>query len=210
MEILEEINMMVQKGNAPKVVELVNKCISEGVKAEDVLNKGLLKGMMILGERFKKNEAFVPEVLIAARAMNGGIKLLEGELLKAGVKPIAKAVIGTIKGDLHDIGKNLVGMMLKGAGFEVIDLGVNCDAEKYITAAEENGAKIIAMSALLTTTMVNMKEVVEELKKRGLREKYIVMVGGAPVNETFCREIGADYYEPDATSCSNKAKELVV
>ncbi|MGL4393227.1 MAG: corrinoid protein [Fusobacteriaceae bacterium] len=210
MEILEEISGLVQKGNAPKVVELVNKCISDGIKAEDVLNNGLLKGMMILGERFKKNEAFVPEVLIAARAMNGGIKLLESELLKAGVKPIAKAVIGTIKGDLHDIGKNLVGMMLKGAGFEVIDLGVNCDADKYINAAEENGAKIIAMSALLTTTMINMKEVVEELKKRGLREKYIVMVGGAPVNETFCREIGADYYEPDATSCSNKAKELVM
>lgn len=210
MEILNLISEGTQRGQAPKVRELVAKAILEGIDARIILNEGLLKGMMILGEKFKKNEAFVPEVLIAARAMNEGTKILENELLKAGVKPIGTAIIGTVKGDLHDIGKNLVGMMLKGAGINVIDLGVNCDAEQYIKAAEENEANLIILSALLTTTMPYMEEIIQTLKDRGLRDKYRVLIGGAPINEEYCKKIGANFYTSDATTCAQKARELIL
>ena len=148
-------------------------------------------------------------MLVAARAMNAGLSILEPELVKVGNEPIGRVVIGTVKGDLHDIGKNIVSMMIKGAGFEIYDIGVDADADKFIDKAEEVGADIIAMSALLTTTMPAMKEVIDRLQERGLRDKYIVMVGGAPVNQSFADQIGADYYTEDATSAANKAKEIM-
>ncbi|MCR5627207.1 MAG: corrinoid protein, partial [Lachnospiraceae bacterium] len=175
-----------------------------------ILNEGLLSGMMVVGEKFKKNEVFVPEVLVAARAMNAGTAILEQKLLEAGNEAVGKAVIGTVKGDLHDIGKNLVVMMLKGAGFDVEDIGIDVDSAQFIDKAEEIGADVICMSALLTTTMPQMKVVIDELKERGLRDKYIVMVGGAPVNESFAKQIGADFFTPDATTCAEVAKEAVL
>ena len=165
---------------------------------------------MIIGGKFKRNEIFVPEVLVAARALNAGLNILEPKLVEIGNEPIGRAVIGTVKGDLHDIGKNLVAMMLKGAGFEVYDAGVDVTPEAFIEKAEETNADIICMSALLTTTMINMGELVEELKNRNLREKYIVMVGGAPVNESFAEQIGADYYTPDAATAAEVARDAVV
>ena len=166
--------------------------------------------MMIVGEKFKNNEVFVPEVLVAARAMNAGLAILEPELVKIGNEPVGVAVVGTVKGDLHDIGKNLVVMMLKGAGFEIHDLGTDVDAETFVNKAEEVGANVIGLSALLTTTMPNMKSVVDVLNERGIREKYIVMVGGAPVNESFAEQIGADFYTSDAASAAEVAKKAVL
>ena len=166
--------------------------------------------MMVIGEKFKKNEVFVPEVLVAARAMNAGLTILEPKLVEVGNEPVGKVVIGTVKGDLHDIGKNLVAMMLKGAGFEVFDIGVDADPEKFISEAEEKGADVICMSALLTTTMPNMKVVIDQLQEKGLRDKYIVMVGGAPVNEAFAQQIGADYYTPDAATAAEVARDAVL
>jgi 5-methyltetrahydrofolate--homocysteine methyltransferase len=170
----------------------------------------LLSGMMIIGGKFKRNEVFVPEVLVAARAMNAGVSILEPKLIEIGNEPVGKAVVGTVKGDLHDIGKNLVIMMMKGAGFEIFDLGTDVPAEAFVDKAEEVGADVIGMSALLTTTMPNMKDVVDVLNERGLRDKYIVMVGGAPVNQAFADQIGADYYTADATSAAETAKEAVL
>ncbi len=209
MSIIQEISEFLQKGRAKNVKALVQQALDEGVDAKQILNEGLLDGMMIIGGKFKRNEVFVPEVLVAARAMNAGMAILESKLIEIGNEPIGKAVIGTVKGDLHDIGKNLVAMMLKGAGFEVCDLGVDVDAETFITKAEEIGADAICMSALLTTTMQNMKETINLLKEKGLRDKYIVLVGGAPINESFAEEIGADYYTSDATSAAETAKAAV-
>ena len=166
--------------------------------------------MMTIGGKFKRNEVFVPEVLVAARAMNAGVTILEPKLIEIGNEPIGKAIVGTVKGDLQDIGKNLVVMMLKGAGFEIIDLGTDVPAETFVDKAEEIGADVIGMSALLTTTMPNMKEILDVLEERGLREKYIVMVGGAPVNQAFADQIGADYYTEDAASAAEVAKEAVL
>lgn len=210
MGIVQEISEFLQKGRAKNVKALVQQALDEGVDPKEILNEGLLAGMSIVGAKFKTNEIFVPEVLVAARAMNAGLSLLEPKLAEAGTEPVGKAVIGTVKGDLHDIGKNLVAMMLKGAGFEIYDLGVDVAPETFIENAEQTGADIICMSALLTTTMTNMQEVVEELKTRNIRDKYIVMVGGAPVNESFAEEIGADYYTPDAATASEVAKKAVL
>lgn len=204
-----EISQLLQRGKAKLVKELVERAIEEGMDPKEILNDGLLSGMSIVGNKFKNNEVFVPEVLVAARAMNAGLAILEPKLIEIGNEPVGKAVIGTVKGDLHDIGKNLVAMMLKGAGFEVIDVGVDVDAATFIAKAEEVGADVICMSALLTTTMPNMQTCIEELKARGLREKYIIMVGGAPVNEKFASQIGADYYTSDAASAADVAKEAV-
>lgn len=209
MAIIEEISAFLQKGRAKNVKALVQQALDEGVDPKAILNDGLLSGMMTIGEKFKNNEVFVPEVLVAARAMNAGITILEPKLIEVGNEPVGKAVIGTVKGDLHDIGKNLVVMMLKGAGFEIYDLGVDIESGTFIDKAEEVGADIICMSALLTTTMPNMKEVIDELDERGLRNKYIVMVGGAPVNDSFAKQIGADYYTPDAATCADVAKQAV-
>ena len=200
MSIIEEMSEFLQKGRAKNVKALVEQALNEGMDPKLILDEGLLSGMMIIGEKFKNNEVFVPEVLVAARAMNAGITILEPKLLEAESEAKGKAVIGTVKGDLHDIGKNLVAIMLKGAGFEVHDVGVDVDSEAFINKAEEVGADIICMSALLTTTMPYMEEVLKKLNEKGLRDKYIVMVGGAPVNQKFAEQIGADYYARDVLS----------
>lgn len=210
MALIQEISEFLQKGRAKNVKTLVQQALDEGMDPKVILNEGLLDGMMIIGGKFKRNEIFVPEVLVAARALNAGLNILEPKLVEIGNEPIGRAVIGTVKGDLHDIGKNLVAMMLKGAGFEVYDAGVDVTPEAFIEKAEETNADIICMSALLTTTMINMGELVEELKNRNLREKYIVMVGGAPVNESFAEQIGADYYTPAAATAAEVARDAVV
>ena len=195
------------KGDRNKVVELTKQALAQGVPAADVLNKGLIAGMSVVGKRFKANEVYVPEVLIAARAMKGGMEILQPALVKAGVQPLATVVLGTVKGDLHDIGKNLVGMMLTGAGLKVVDIGTDVPPEKFVEAAKANNAAVCAMSALLTTTMPQMTEVVKALKASGLKVK--AMIGGAPVTQSFADEIGADGYAADAASAADKAKELV-
>ena len=194
------------KGQAQVVSDLVKKAVDEGVGPEEILTKGLIAGMNVIGARFKKNEVYVPEVLIAARAMHAGMKILEPLLAEAGVKPLGKVAVGTAKGDLHDIGKNLVVMMLKGGGFNVEDLGVDCDTQKFIDAAK-GGAQIIAISALLTTTMPGMKDVIDALKSAGVNVK--TMIGGAPITQGYADEIKADGYAPDAASAVDIAKELV-
>lgn len=210
MALIEEISEFLQKGRKKNVVALVQQALDEGEDLKKILNEGLLGGMMIIGEKFKNNEVFVPEVLVAARAMNAGIEILEPKLVEIGNEPVGVAVIGTVKGDLHDIGKNLVTMMLKGAGFEVHDIGIDVETEAFIDKAEEVNADVICMSALLTTTMPNMKVVIDALAEKGLREKYIVMVGGAPVNQSFADQIGADYYTPDAATAAEVAKKAVL
>lgn len=208
-EIINEISEWLQKGRAKNVKALVEEALEQGVDPKEILNEGLLAGMMIVGGKFKRNEVFVPEVLVAARAMTAGITVLEPKLVEVGNEPVGKAVIGTVKGDLHDIGKNLVAMMLKGAGFEIIDAGTDVDAETFIAKAEEVNADVICMSALLTTTMPYMKDVVDALNEKGLRDKYVVMVGGAPVTEDFAMQIGADYYTADATTAAEVAKAAI-
>lgn len=209
MALIEEISSFLQQGRAKNVKVLVQQALDEGMDPKVILNEGLLSGMMIIGTKFRNNEVFVPEVLVAARAMNAGITILEPKLVEVGNEPIGKAVIGTVKGDLHDIGKNLVVMMMKGAGFEVYDVGIDVEEDAFIDKAEEVGADVIGMSALLTTTMPSMQNVINRLKERGLREKYIVMVGGAPVNEKFAEQIGADYYTADAATAAEVARKAV-
>lgn len=208
MSILKEISQYLQQGRAKNVKELVQKALDEGIDARTILNEGLLDGMSIIGEKFKNNEVYVPEVLIAARAMYAGIDVLKPVLSSSGVESIGKVVLGTVKGDLHDIGKNLVKMMMEGRGLEVIDLGIDVPPEKFIEAAKEHNAQIIACSALLTTTMTEMKNVVEAAKEAGIRDKVTIMVGGAPVTENFCKSIGADIYEPDAASAAESAAKI--
>ena len=205
MAILEEISTFLQQGRAPKVKELVQQAIDEGIEPQKILEEGLLSGMNIVGEKFKNTEVFVPEVLVAARAMNMGVGVLKPYLVQAGVESKGTAVIGTVKGDLHDIGKNLVKMMLEGKGLTVVDLGVDVPAEKFVAAAVENNAQLICCSALLTTTMGEMKSVVEEADKQGIRDKVKILVGGAPVTQSFCDSIGADGYTADAASCADMA-----
>ncbi len=207
MADLNEISLMVQKGNFKEVERLTREALQEEVSAQDVLDGGLIAGMSVIGERFKRNECFVPTVLLAARAMKAGMGLLKPILVDTGVEPIGRVVIGTVKGDVHDIGKNLVGMMLEGAGFEVIDLGVDASSEKFVEAAREKRAGIVGMSALLTTTMSHMKTVIEALKSGGVMVK--TMVGGAPVTQRFADEIGADAFGKDAAVAVEKAKELI-
>lgn len=206
---LSEIGVLLQKGAAKKVQEMIKVALAEGIDPKAILEEGLLSPMGIIGEKFKNNEIFVPEVLIAARALNAGMVVLEPALIEVGNKPVGKAIIGTVKGDLHDIGKNLVAMMLKGTGFEVIDAGIDVSAEKFIDRAEEVGADIICMSSLLTTTMTYMGTVIEELENRNIRDKYIVMIGGAPVTNEFAKQIKADYYTPDAATAAEVAKKAV-
>jgi 5-methyltetrahydrofolate--homocysteine methyltransferase len=207
MGVLQDITENLMKGKAKDVAALVQKAIAEGVGAEKILNEGLLPGMNTIGMRFKNNEVYVPEVLIAARAMKAGTEVLRPKLVEAGVKPKATVVIGTVKGDLHDIGKNLLGMMIEGAGLKVVDIGIDAAPEKFIEAAKTSGATVVGVSALLTTTMVNMKAVVEARKAAGLG-KVKIMVGGAPVTQAFADEIGADGYAPDAASGADLAKKL--
>ena len=209
MSTLQQITENLMKGKANDVKALVEKALAEGEAPAKILNQGLLAGMSVIGERFKKNEVYVPEVLIAARAMKAGMSVLQPKLSAAGVQPLGIAVIGTVKGDLHDIGKNLVGMMLEGAGFKVIDLGIDCSAEKFLQGARDGKAAVIGVSALLTTTMTNMKSVVDAVKGSDLAGILKVMIGGAPVTQAFCDEIGADGYAPDAASAADLAKALI-
>ena len=205
MSTIEDISTLLQQGRAPKVKALVAQALEEGIEPKRRLEEGLLAGMNIIGVKFKNNEVFVPEVLISARAMNMGLEILKPHLVQAGVEDKGTAVIGTVKGDLHDIGKNLVKMMLEGKGLKVIDLGVDVSAEKFVEAAKENNADLICCSALLTTTMVEIKSVVEAVDAAGLRSHAKIMIGGAPVTQSFCDSVGADSYTPDATSAAEVA-----
>ena len=205
MSILEEISTLLQQGRAHKVKALVETALQQGYSAQDILENGLISGMNVIGEKFKNNQVYVPEVLIAARAMNAGITLLKPHLVSDGVKAKGIAVIGTVKGDLHDIGKNLVKMMLEGKGITVIDLGVDVSAETFYNAAMEHHAQLVCCSALLTTTMLEMKRVVDLFSANHAREKVKIMVGGAPVTQSFCDSIGADCYTPDAASAADAA-----
>jgi 5-methyltetrahydrofolate--homocysteine methyltransferase len=206
--VLEQIKENLMKGKANDVKALVQQALNEKLGAADILNNGLLAGMSVIGERFKKNEVYVPEVLIAARAMKSGMEILKPALAAAKVEPRGVVVIGTVKGDLHDIGKNLVGMMLEGGGFKVVDAGINVEPAKFIELAKQTNASLIGASALLTTTMTNMKEIVDAVKASELAGKVKVMIGGAPVTQAFCDEIGADGYAADAASAADLARKL--
>ena len=203
--MLKEISLKLQAGKAKDVKALVQQAIDAGIAPKDILEQGLLHGMDVIGEKFKNNEVFVPEVLVAARAMNFGMAVLKPLLVAEGVKNTGKICIGTIKGDLHDIGKNLVKMMLEGKGFEVIDLGADVAPETFVKTAKEQNCQIIGISALLTTTMNTMEEVVKLAEKEGIRDQVKIMVGGAPLTDAFAKKIGADAYTPDAATAADVA-----
>ena len=208
-EILNQLAEQLIKGKAAEVKELTQKAVDTGVSVEKILNEGLVAGMAVVGDRFKRNEFYVPEVLIAARAMKGGMEIIRPLLVESGVEPKGTVCMGTVKGDLHDIGKNLVCMMLEGAGFKVVDLGVNVTPEKFVAAAQEHNAGLIGLSALLTTTMGSMKTTIDALVESGARDQIKVMVGGAPLTQNFADEIGADGYAPDAASAADLAAKLL-
>ena len=207
MSILQDISTNLQIGKAKIVKTLVQQALDEGISAQDILSQGLLDGMNKVGEQFKNNEIFVPEVLIAARAMSMGTAVLKPYLASEGVQSRGKIVIGTVRGDLHDIGKNLVKMMIEGKGIEVIDLGTDVPAEKFVQTAIENQCQVICLSALLTTTMGVMADVVAEAEKAGIRDKVKIMIGGAPVTDAYCQQMHADAYTPDAASAADKVAE---
>lgn len=209
MELLQEIANYVINGKAPDTEKLVQQALDSKIPVKDILNQGLIAGMDVVGKKFKNNEFYVPEVLIAARAMKTGMKLLKPRFAESGVEPIAKLALGTVKGDLHDIGKNLVAMMLEGAGFEIIDLGVDVSPEKFAVAIKENNAQVVGMSALLTTTMMNMKSTIEALKNEGLKETVKIIIGGAPVTQDYANKIGADGYAADAATAVTVVKQLL-
>jgi corrinoid protein of di/trimethylamine methyltransferase len=208
MEIIVEISENVKRGKAKLVKELVQQAIDQGQPATLILNQGLLTGMNVIGEKFKRNEVYVPEVLVAARAMNMGVQILKPMLVEDGVRATGKVCIGTVQGDLHDIGKNLVKMMLEGKGLEVIDLGTDVAPETFVQTAVEQNCQIICCSALLTTTMQVMADVVKCAEAAGIRDKVKIMIGGAPITESFREEIGADVYTEDAASAADAAVEL--
>jgi 5-methyltetrahydrofolate--homocysteine methyltransferase len=207
MADLKALADAVIKGDQNTATEITKAALDDGTSPENILNKGLIAAMDIVGDRFSKNEIYVPEMLIAARAMKSAMEILEPELVKAGVEPIGKFLIGTVQGDLHDIGKNLVAMMLKGTGFEVIDLGIDVPAERFVEQAKATQVHLVGISALLTTTMPAMEKTVKALKKAGVAAK--IMVGGAPVTQDYADKIGADGYAPDAATAAKAAKKLV-
>ena len=209
-DLVKQMHDDLYDGLAPEIEEGTNILLGRGWSADRVLNEALVEGMRIVGIDFRDGILFVPEVLLAANAMKGGMAILRPLLAETGAARIGKIVIGTVKGDIHDIGKNLVGMMLEGAGFEVVDLGINNPVEKYLAALEEHEPDILGMSALLTTTMPYMKVVIDELTAKGLRDKYIVLVGGAPLNEEFGKAVGADAYCRDAAVAAETAQALVL
>jgi methanogenic corrinoid protein MtbC1 len=210
MSILDEISQSLQEGKAKTVKELVQKAVDEGMNVQTILNEGLLKGMDVIGGKFKRDEVYVPDVLIAARAMKAGTEILKPLLLLSGAKSVGKVVLGTVSGDLHDIGKNLVKMMMEGKGLEVIDIGVDAPAQLFIDTAINENANIIACSALLTTTMGEMANVVEAAKKANIRDKITVMIGGAPITDSYCKAIGADIYTPDCATAAEEAYRVCV
>jgi 5-methyltetrahydrofolate--homocysteine methyltransferase len=209
MADLQALADAVINGNRDATAKLTQEAVDGGTPVADILNQGLIAGMNVVGDRFKKNEFYVPEVLIAARAMHSGMDIIKPLIAAAGIESKGKVAIGTVKGDLHDIGKNLVAMMLEGGGYDVIDLEVDVAPEKFVAAVQEQGAQVIALSALLTTTMPAMKDTIDALAAAGLREKAKVMIGGAPVTQNYADEIGADGYAPDAASAVDKAADLL-
>jgi 5-methyltetrahydrofolate--homocysteine methyltransferase len=210
MSLLDDLRQNVIEGNAPEAQDLVKQALAASLPADQILNEGLIAGMGEVGRLFEAGEFFVPEMLIAARAMKSGLELLRPHLAAANVQAIGKVVIGTVQGDLHDIGKNLVAMMLEGAGFEVIDLGADVSPDKFVTAVKEHRPNLVGCSALLTTTMPKMKTTIEALTEAGLRGSVKVMIGGAPVTEKYASDIGADVYAPDASSAATRAKQAVM
>ncbi|MCL2344153.1 MAG: corrinoid protein [Firmicutes bacterium] len=209
-EIFDSISAALQAGKAKAVKELVEQALAENIPAKDILEQALLPGMDVIAVKFKNNEVYVPEVLIAARAMNTGTALLKPYLAESGAKPVGKAVIGTVKGDLHDIGKNLVRMMFEGKGIEVADLGVDVSPERFLESYRSEKPDIVALSALLTTTMPEMKDIVDAFVAAGVRDQVIIMVGGAPVTDSFRESIGADIYAADAASAAEEAKRAIL
>lgn len=210
--IMADLNAIAENiisGKAQEVKNLVQEALNEDTPVGDILNKGLIAGMNVVGERFKNNEFYVPEVLIAARAMKGGMALVRPLLAESGIEPTGKVAIGTVQGDLHDIGKNLVSMMFEGAGFEVVDLGIDVSPEKFVEAIKEEEPQIVAMSALLTTTMPSMKTTIDAIEEAGLTDSVKTMIGGAPVTQQYADEIGADGYARDAASGAETGKELI-
>jgi len=206
---LDGLAQAIISGKKDQAEALAKEALDQGVPPSDILNKGLVAGMNVVGQKFKANEFYVPEVLIAARAMKAAMEHLKPALAETGTEPVARVAIGTVKGDLHDIGKNLVAMMLEGAGFEIVDLGVDVKPEKFVETVKDRKTQVVALSALLTTTMPAMKDTIETLKAAGLRDKVQIMIGGAPVTQNYCDEIGADGYAPDAASAVDKARELL-
>ena len=207
--ILKSIGEALSKGDRNSVAKTVKEALDKGIEVKTILEDGLIASMNTIGEKFKNNEIFIPEVLIAAKAMHSGIAVLEPHFNACGIKPAGRVVIGTVKGDLHDIGKNIVSMMLKGACFQIVDLGIDVPPGKFVEIAQTNGADIIAMSSLLTTSMGAMKDTIKLLKESGLRDKVKIIVGGAPVTQGFADSIGADGYAKDAATAVDKAKELI-
>ena len=205
----EKFAQALFQGSVEEVKKLTQDSLNRGEKAEDILNQGLIKAMEQVGVKFKNCEIYIPEVLIAARAMHAGLGMLKPLLAKSTASTAARIVLGTVQGDLHDIGKNLVGMLLEGGGLEVVDIGIDVPPEKFIQAAKDHGAKVIGMSALLTTTMMQMKSTIEALKAAGLKDRIKTIIGGAPVTEEFAKNIGADGYAPDAATAVDKIKELL-
>ena len=208
MTLTEEISLFLQRGSASKVKEKVELALSQGVSPTEILEKGLVDGMTVIGDKFKENEVFVPEVLLSARAMSAGIELLRPYLISEGTKSKGTVVIGTIRGDLHDIGKRIVKIMMEGKGLEVIDLGTDVLPETFLQKAQEYHADVICCSSLLTTTMMEIKKVVDKRNKEGLQEKIKIMIGGAPITQAFCEKIGADYYTEDASSAADVALKI--
>ncbi|MCL2882920.1 MAG: corrinoid protein [Coriobacteriia bacterium] len=209
MSVFEDLSLLVQQGKAKEVAEVVHSALDGGATAQQVLDDGLLPGMAVVGERFKNNEVFVPEVMISAKALNVGVEILKPLLVSEGVEPIGRVVICTVEGDLHDIGKNLVKLMMEGVGFDCLDLGADVKAEAIVQAVKEHKAQLVALSAMLTTTMAQMGKVVEALTAAGLRDQVKVMVGGTPITDKYCRDIGADKYAIDAASAADAAQALV-
>ena len=209
MDLLQKVSEELQRGNFREVPRLVQEVLDVGVSPSKILNDGLVAGMEVVGEKFRKDELFIPEVLIAARAMHAGMEILRPKLVETGAKLAGKIILGTVKGDLHDIGKNLVGMFLEGGGFQVIDAGIDVPAEKFVEMVRSNKPNILGLSALLTTTLPRMKEVIESLIKAGVRNSVKVIVGGAPITEKFAKEIGADGYAPDGASAVERVRDLI-
>jgi 5-methyltetrahydrofolate--homocysteine methyltransferase len=209
MEVLQKISEELQVGNYQEVPKLIQEALNAKIPPAKILSDGLVAGMDIVGDKFRRDELFMPEVLISAKAMQSGMEVLRPKLIEVGAKLAGKVIVGTVKGDLHDIGKNLVGMLMEGAGFQVIDLGIDVASEKFVETVKSQKPDIIGLSALLTTTMPKMKEVIESLVEAGVRKSVKVMVGGAPVTEKFAKDVGADAYAPDAASAVEKARELI-
>ncbi len=206
---MEQLKELVKTGNAKETTSRVQSLLDEGTEPEKIMGDALIPAMDEVGDLFQKGEYFVPEMLVAARAMQQGLEIIKPKLVASGIEPVGKVLVGTVKGDLHDIGKNLVAMALEGAGFEVIDLGTDVSPDAFVEAIKEHKPQVVALSALLTTTMIAMKDTIEAIKAAGLKDQVKIMIGGAPVRQEFADEIGADFYGPDSTAGRNFSREAV-